>query len=335
MLQGRSQPTERPPAGAAPPAQAAPAALRLRRGDGAPLPIGDGRARLMAVLNLTPDSFSDGGRYSDPGAALERAQQLVAEGAELLDLGAESTRPGAQDVAPEEEWGRLRPVLTALARRGLPAVLSVDTRHLAVAARAADAGASLLNVPFPAQLLREGSVADVRAVLHRFDGVVLMHARGTPATMTQQTCYDGPLEEAVAAELLAIADELCPVHGDGEARARVIFDPGLGFAKDAAQSLRLLRETGWLRARLGRPLLVGASRKRFLGHATGLPVQDRLVPSAVAAALAAERGADVLRVHDVPATLAALRLVAAVLSGGEGPLFDAAGPAAPTPEAPR
>jgi dihydropteroate synthase len=308
MYQGRSEP---PPGAPSTAERTAGAALKLRRGDGAWLPVGDGPVRLMGVLNLTPDSFSDGGRYEDPGLARERAEGLVAEGADVIDLGAESTRPGAADVPAGEEWRRLHDVLGPLGQRGLRAVLSVDTRHLQVAAQAADAGARLLNVPFPAQLLRQGSRAEVRAVLGRFDGVVLMHARGTPATMTTLARYDGPVEDAVLRELLGIADEIC--EGDEGLRRRLIFDPGLGFAKDAGQSLRLLERTGWLRERLGRPLLVGASRKSFLGRATGLPVEERLVPSVVAAALAAERGADLLRVHDVAATAAAVRLVAATL----------------------
>lgn len=276
----------------------------------------------MAVLNLTPDSFSDGGRYfdpGDPGAAEARAHALVTEGADLIDIGAESTRPGARLLDEEEEWARLQPLLARLGRADLPVVLSLDTRHAGVAGRAADLGVRVLNLPFPAHLVETapgpgsaggGAARDarkaLRALLRRFDATVLMHSRGTPSTMQRLTVYDGDLCQTVATELSRA--EAAIVGDDAVLRARLIFDPGLGFAKEPAQSFRLLGQVGALRHALGRPVLVGASRKSMLGWATGLPVEERLVPSVVAAALAAYQGADIVRVHDVAATRAALRV---------------------------
>jgi dihydropteroate synthase len=192
----------------------------------------------------------------------------------------------------------------------------VDTRHLSTAARAADAGVRLWNLPFPHHLPEQAPLPEVRAVLARFDGVVLMHSRGTPETMAGLTHYEGALVEAVAGELLAMTERLC--GEDPALLSRILYDPGLGFAKQAGQSLLLLGQVGRLRRRLGRPLLVGASRKSFLGQATGLPVEERLIPSVVAAALAAAQGADVVRVHDVAETRAAVLMAQAVMRSGEG-----------------
>lgn len=300
-------------------APAAVAAVALRRGDGSVLRVGDGAPALMGILNLTPDSFSDGGIDADADAALRRAEALCAEGAEILDLGAESTRPGATPVSPDDEWARLAPVLRPLAAARLPVVLSVDTRHLATAERALEHGALLLNLPFPQELIA-ADAARVRAVLGAYDGVVLLHSRGTPQTMTGLADYPTPPGAAasdvlaqVVAELRALAVELIPDAAD-----RVLFDPGLGFAKHAAHSLALLGQVQELRTALGRPVLIGASRKSFLGAVTGRPVDQRVVASAVAAALAAEQGADIVRVHDVAATRDALAVVRALRGGHAG-----------------
>jgi dihydropteroate synthase len=262
----------------------------------------------MGILNLTPDSFSDGGVYADPDAALRRAEEMAAQGANLLDLGAESTRPGAQPVPAQVQRQRLQPVLAALSRARLPVALSVDTNDPEVACAAADAGAAVLNLTFPWRLCQ--LPGGPPRWLARFDGIVIMHARGTPATMTQaDLCTYGPdLVREVAAELQEVASALLP---DPALRARVLFDPGLGFAKTAAQSLALLGQIAPLCAALGRPLLCGASRKSFLGQATGLPVGERLIPSVTAAALCAAGGAAAVRVHDVAATRQALQVVAA------------------------
>lgn len=290
------------------------AQVSLRRGDGRVLRLGTGEGpALMGILNLTPDSFSDGGVYAQPTAALRRAEALVAAGAEILDLGAESTRPGAAKVSVEAEWSRLGPVLEPLGRAGLPVVLSLDTRSLVVAERAAAAGARLLNLTFPRDLLRDADGPRLAAVLRAYDGVVLMHSRGAPESMSSLADYPpGALLATVTRELEGAAQALCAAAELPLDQAPLLYDPGLGFAKQAGHSLALLGLVAALRRSLARPLLIGASRKSFLGVATGLPVSERLLPSVVAATLAAEQGADVLRVHDVAETRAALALWSAV-----------------------
>lgn len=289
------------------------------------LTIGAGRCALMGILNLTPDSFSDGGRYSRSDRALARIDELIADGAEIIDIGAESTRPGAELLSAEVEWERLREVVTALGRRKVAAVLSIDTRHLLIAQRAADAGFGLLNVTFPQHLQNGGSKTPgsplIAAVLRQFDGLVMMHARGTPATMRQLTDYGPDLCQTVIRELADVVSALT----DTMLRKRVIYDPGLGFAKTPEQSLQLLGQVGRLREALGGPVLIGASRKSLLGAATGLPVEDRLLPSVVAAVLAAQQGAAIVRVHDVAATRSALSLIQAVAQASAAAPLRAAG----------
>lgn len=279
----------------------------------------------MAVLNLTPDSFSDGGQYADPGRAEERMAELIAQGADLIDLGAESTRPGATALTAAEEWRRLAPLLRRLERKQLKVALSIDTRHAEVARRAAEHGFALLNLPFPQELWpppehrleTTPSSGKLAQLLASFDAVVVMHARGTPATMRQLTDYGDNLCQTVVDELRQTAARL--TEEDPVLRRRLMFDPGLGFAKTAEQSLALLSATAWLRSTLSAPLLVGASRKSMLGAVTGQAVQDRLIPSVVAAAWAAAAGADIVRVHDVAETRAALQLIAALRATAASP----------------
>lgn len=256
------------------------------------------RTLVMGVLNVTPDSFSDGGRYLDPEAAIARGRELLAQGADLLDLGAESTRPGAAAVPAAEQVRRLEPVVKALvAEPG--AVLSVDTRSAEVAARALEWGAHAVN---DVSALGDPDMAAV--VAPSGAGLVLMHMRGTPATMQSDLRYDDVVAE-VAAHLrrrLAAAEEA------GIAAERVALDPGIGFGKSAEQSLRLLARTDDLAA-LGRPLLVGASRKSFLARLLGdAPADRRLEASLAAAALSAFLGARILRVHDVAETARVLKV---------------------------
>jgi dihydropteroate synthase len=281
----------------------------------------------MAILNLTPDSFSDGGRYNDAGRAIARAEELIAAGADLVDLGGESTRPGATPLSAQEEWQRVGPVLETLGQRGLRAVLSIDTRHAEVAERAAGAGARLLNLPFPQDLPRQvGDAKRLSALLARFDACVIMHSRGDPTTMREQTDYGEDLCQTVVDELhrtvatLFMAGE-SPISRSmppgfsatlAAGRPQLIFDPGLGFAKTTEQSLALFTRLRWLRRALGGRLLIGASRKSMLGAITGLPIAERLIPSVVAAAFAAGNGADIVRVHDVAETVVALRVASAI-----------------------
>ncbi len=265
----------------------------------------------MGILNVTPDSFADGGRHDAPQQAISHGLRLAAEGADIVDVGGESTRPGAALVPVAEEVDRVVPVIRALAAEGI--CVSVDTRHAAVMEAAAGAGAAILNdvsgLSFdPAAM----------AVAAGFSGpVVLMHMRGTPADMVHRTDYPDGVVPAVcdwARERLAA----CEAAGIG--RERIVLDPGIGFAKTWSQSLELLAALPRLAA-LGRPLLVGASRKSFIGHLADAATPDARLPGSLAAALwAAMAGADILRVHDVAATRQALAVWLGIAA--------AAGPAA-------
>ena len=286
-----------------------------------PIPIGE-RPCVMGVLNVTPDSFSDGGRFEDPAAACERAVAMVAEGADVIDVGAESTRPGAAEVSPDAEWGRLGPVLARLAGT-LTVPLSVDTRHPEVAAKAIDAGADLVN---DVEGLR--SEAMRRTVARSGAAAVVLHMRGTPATMQSDLSY-----RDVRGEVFRwLAEATDRAREDGIPAERLLVDPGLGFGKSAAQSLELLLHVGELRS-LGYPVVVGASRKSFLGWVLGdAPVEARLEAGLAAAVLAAERGAAIVRTHDVGPTVRALRLVERLRRMRSAPPATAEGLAAGRPE---
>ncbi len=258
------------------------------------------RTLVMGIVNATPDSFSDGGAY-DP---LARALQLAEEGADILDIGGESTRPGAAPVEAADERRRTEPVIRELARRTrLP--LSIDTRKAAVAAAALDAGAEIVN--------------DVSGLAHdpglgraaAGAALCLMHMRGTPADMQSRAVYSDLMGE-VHEELI---EALQRARAAGIAEERIAVDPGLGFAKTGEHNLTLLRRLREL-AQLGRPLLAGASRKAFLGTATGKQAPDRLLGSVAAAVLAASNGAAIVRVHDVAATREALAVADAVRASG-------------------
>ena len=265
---------------------------------GAELPLD--KPLVIGIVNVTPDSFSDGGRLTTADAALAHAERLTADGCGLLDVGGESTRPGAAPVPAAEEIARVVPVIAALARRGLP--VSVDTRKAQVAQAALDAGAAVVNDV--SGLAFDPTLAGVVAAAGA--GLIVMHMRGTPDTMDSLAEYRHVAPE-VAAELEGAAAR---AEAAGVARNRIVVDPGLGFAKTAAQNFRLLDELATIVA-LGYPVAVGPSRKRFLGSATGRPVEDRDRATAVACALAWERGARLFRVHDVALTREALTLASA------------------------
>ena len=263
-----------------------------------------GRPSIMGVLNVTADSFSDGGRYLDPGSAVAAGLEMAEQGADLVDVGGESTRPGAQAVPPEQERARLVPVVRALAAQGV--AVSVDTRNAATMAAALDAGARIVN--------------DVSALTHdpaaaallagRGCPVVLMHMRGQPDTMAGLGQY-GDVAGEVAAEL---AQRVAAAEAAGVARSAIAIDPGIGFAKDADANLDLLARLGVLLG-LGLPLLVGVSRKAFIGRVSGDDEPLRRFPGSMAAGLAAcLAGAAVLRVHDVAETRQALRVWRAILA---------------------
>lgn len=265
-------------------------------------PARAGRALVMGVVNVTPDSFSDGGRWATTELAVAHGRQLIAQGADLLDVGGESTRPGARRVDLAEEQNRVLPVIRELAAAGV--AVSVDTIHAATAAAAIEAGAVIVNDV-------SGGLADPAMACVLADaGVVYIcqHWRGDPRTMDGLTDYGGDVLAGVEAELRARLDHLADA---GLADEQVVIDPGLGFAKTHEQSWRLLAATARLREDLRRPVLIGASRKRFL--ALALPddvAADPLARDAATAAttaLAAAAGAWAVRVHEVPASRDAVR----------------------------
>jgi dihydropteroate synthase len=261
---------------------------------------------LMGVVNVTPDSFSDGGRFLDPDAAVAQALRLAAEGADLLDVGGESTRPGAATVPADEEIRRVVPVIERLRALRFPLPLSVDTAKGAVARAALAAGADLVN---DVSALGDPDLA--RAVAAAGAPVVLMHMRGTPADMQAHATYRDVAAE-VAAEL---EGALARAAAAGIPRERTILDPGIGFAKTAEHSVELLARVGELR-RLGRPLLVGPSRKSFIGKVSGAPAGER-VPGTLAAVTACVlAGVELLRVHDVAACRQAALVAAALRDAG-------------------
>jgi dihydropteroate synthase len=278
---------------------------------GLPLPPGAvGRCLVMGVVNVTPDSFSDGGRWLRPEAAIDHGRRLLAEGADLLDVGGESTRPGAARVPVEEEARRVLPVIRALAAEG--AVVSVDTTRAEVARAALDVGAAIVNDVSAGQADPEMATLVARTGA----AYVAMHWRGPSATMDGLAEYDDVVRE-VCAELRARVEALTAAGVDPR---RLILDPGLGFAKTAEHNWRLLAALADLVA-LGRPVLVGASRKRFLGALLGpdgapVPPAGRDDATAATTALAAAAGAWCVRVHAVRASADAVRVAAAVRAAG-------------------
>jgi dihydropteroate synthase len=261
------------------------------------------RPAIMGVLNVTPDSFSDGGAFLAPEAALAHARAMVAEGADLLDVGGESTRPGADPVGPEEELRRVMPVVEALASEGAIPV-SIDTSKAVVARAAAAAGASFVNdvTAFRGDPGMAAAVAEAGA------DVCLLHMQGEPRTMQENPRYDD-----VVAEVKAFLEErLAFAVREGIAEERVWLDPGIGFGKTLDHNLELLRRLGEIVA-LGRPVVIGASRKRFIGTLTGRAELDRAAGTIAANVLAFERGAHMFRVHDVAATRDALAVASATV----------------------
>ncbi|HEU4735647.1 MAG TPA: dihydropteroate synthase [Solirubrobacterales bacterium] len=257
--------------------------------------------KLMGVVNVTPDSFSDGGQYLDPAAAIRHGEELFRDGAEILDVGGESTRPGAVEVDEAEELRRVEPVVRALAGG---ATVSIDTSKLAVAEAALDAGASIVNDVTAFQ--RDPGMAGLCA--ERGVGVVLMHMPGNPRTMQDDPRYDDVVDDVKA--FLAARMEFAAEEGVAE--ELIWLDPGIGFGKTLEHNLELLRRLGELRD-LGRPLVIGTSRKSFIGKVDGSGVEDRIGGSIASSVLAATEGADVLRVHDVAEMSQALAVARAVL----------------------
>jgi dihydropteroate synthase len=256
----------------------------------------------MGVVNVTPDSFSDGGLYLDPAAAIAHGAELAGAGAAILDVGGESTRPGAESVAVEEELRRVIPVIEGLAAVG--AEISVDTSKAAVAEAALDAGATIVN---DVTALR-GDPAMAALCADREAAVILMHMAGSPRTMQENPSYDDVVAEVKA----FLAARLEKAIEAGIAEQQVWLDPGIGFGKTAEHNMELLRRLAEL-GELGRPLVIGTSRKSFIGTVDGADAGERLGGTIASSVLAAAEGAEVLRVHDVAELGQALAVAGAIL----------------------
>jgi dihydropteroate synthase len=278
---------------------------RLRLGD-REIELGR-RTLVMGVLNCTPDSFFDGGAHAAPADAIARYHQLLEEGADWIDVGGESTRPGASPVCAEDEWLRVAPVIEAARRAGHPVPLSIDTTKFDVAARALEAGASIVNDV--SALRADARLADL-AARHRA-GLILMHMRGEPRTMQQAPVY-GDIVGEIRDALVAAAGV---ARERGVADEQLVFDPGIGFGKTLAHNLELLRRLGEF-SLPGRPILIGCSRKSFIGALLDLPAAERLAGTLAAHVAAALAGAHIVRVHDVAAHRQALAIADAILGGG-------------------
>ena len=269
--------------------------------------VGSGRLEgspvVMGVINVTPDSFSDGGLFFEPEDAIEQGRSLVADGAGILDIGGESTRPGAEPVGAAEELERVEPVIAELAGEGVP--ISIDTSKEDVASGALAAGATIVNdiTALRADPGIAAICADASAVL------VLMHMQGEPRTMQHDPRYDDVGDEVRA----FLEERMAFAIGEGVAEERIWLDPGIGFGKTLDHNLELLRRLPELAA-IGRPLVVGTSRKSFIGKIDGSEADERIGGSIASSVMAYERGADVLRVHDVAEVRQALRVAGAILA---------------------
>lgn len=258
--------------------------------------------QVMGVLNVTPDSFSDGGRYIDMDVAVRHAESMATEGAAIVDVGGESTRPGAAKISEQEELDRVLPVVEAIASR-IEVVISIDTSTPVVMTAAAGAGVGFINDVYALRL--EGALAAAAAT---DCAICLMHMQGEPRAMQDDPIYDdvvGEIGDFLRDRVNACADSGINIE-------RIIVDPGFGFGKTDSHNIELLAKLDRLEV-LGRPILVGLSRKRTLGSLTGRDVENRLPAGIAAAVLGFERGASIIRTHDVAATVDALRIAAAVL----------------------
>jgi dihydropteroate synthase len=260
------------------------------------------RTLIMGILNVTPDSFSDGGRYAEPGPAVDRAQSMIEDGADILDVGGESSRPGAEPLSPEAEWARVGAVLTTLAATG--ACISIDTYHAETARRAVELGARIVN---DITALR-GDPRMAEVVASAGCGCVLMHMRGTPQTMQQSPRYEDIIDDigAFFEERLSFAVRA------GIAEESLWLDPGFGFGKTPRHNLEILRRLSEFK-KFGRPLMVGTSNKATIGAVLATPVHDRLEGTAATVALAIANGADCVRVHDVRAMTRVARMADAIV----------------------
>lgn len=260
------------------------------------------RPLVMGIVNVTPDSFSDGGQHFQHDAALAHAQQLITEGADIIDIGGESTRPGAQPVGVQEELDRVLPIIEGL--RGAPVPISIDTCKPQVMQAAIAAGAQMVNDINALQ-----DAAAMNAVATGNVAVCLMHKQGNPQTMQTRPQY----QDVVAEVGEFLRERIAAAEAAGIGRGRIVIDPGFGFGKTLAHNLDLLRHLDKLRE-LGVPVLAGLSRKSMLGALTGREAGNRVAASVAAALIAVQRGAAIVRVHDVRATVDALKILTAVNS---------------------
>jgi dihydropteroate synthase len=257
---------------------------------------------VMGIVNVTPDSFSDGGKFSQTNQAIAHALKLAEEGADILDIGGESTRPNAAPVSLQEELDRVIPVIEALASK-VQIPISIDTFKPKVMRAALEAGASMIN---DVRALQEDGALEIAA--KSYAGICLMHMQGTPQTMQNNPYYDDVVNEI---KTFLKARLQASIHAGIEA-SRIVLDPGFGFGKTREHNIRLIRELESF-AELGQPLLVGLSRKSVLGEVTGNDVDARLYASIAASVISAMKGAKILRVHDVKATVEALKVVSAII----------------------
>jgi dihydropteroate synthase len=260
------------------------------------------RPLVMGIVNVTPDSFSDGGQHASTSAAIAHARQLIADGADMLDIGGESTRPGAVAVSEQQELDRVLPVIEGLRDISIP--ISIDTYKPAVMRAAIRAGAVMVNDVNALQA--EGAL---QAVAQSDVAVCLMHKQGTPQTMQQRPAYQNVMDEVTA----FLRERIAAAVAAGIARERLVIDPGFGFGKTVEHNLDLLRGLESFRV-LGLPVLAGLSRKSMLGAVTGREVDERLAASVAAALIAVQRGATIVRVHDVRETVDALKILEAINS---------------------
>jgi len=270
--------------------------------------LGGDRPLLMAILNITPDSFYDGGKHATVDAALRRCEEMLSEGADIIDIGGESTRPGAEPVPEEEELKRVLPIIQAVAKR-FECPVSIDTVKSGVARAALESGASIIN-----DVSAMTTDAKMLEVPQGFGAaVVLNHMRGAPRTMQLNPEYDDVIKDVrdFLLERVRIMASL------GLSRDRIAVDPGIGFGKRLEDNNALIEHLEWLDS-IGCPVLLGHSRKSFIGKTAGLEKSDRLHPSVAVAVYAALKGASILRVHDVKATAEALRMVESIRAGGVG-----------------
>jgi dihydropteroate synthase len=260
------------------------------------------RTLVMGILNVTPDSFSDGGRFEDPNAAIEHGSRLVDDGADIVDVGGESTRPGSGSVAAEEELRRVRPVIQGLVERHPAHPISIDTRKAEVAAAAIEVGATIVNDVSGA---RDPAMFDT--VREHDASMVLMHMQGDPRTMQEAPSY----QDVVAEVKEYLRERVEAAEFAGVDPERIVVDPGIGFGKDLEHNLELLRRIDAL-LEIGRPVLIGPSRKRFLGTILDLPEGERVEGTAGAVAWAVARGVHAVRVHDVKQIVRAVRVIDAI-----------------------